>query len=70
MSFTNIGTIDRIVRVVLGVILLSLIFVGPKSQWGALGLILIATAVIQWCPAYFIANFSTCNSPTNKEKRK
>lgn len=69
MFLTNLGTADRIARIVLGLFLVSLAFMGPKSMLGWLGLIPIATAVIQWCPAYFIANFSTAKSTTkNREK--
>ena len=48
----NIGNTDRLIRIVLGLILLSLAFVGPKTPWGYLGLILIATGIVRWCPAY------------------
>lgn len=55
----NVGTIDRVIRLVLGLVLLALVFVGPKTLWGLLGLIPIATAVISWCPAYSLLGLRT-----------
>ena len=55
----NIGTADRVLRVVLGLVLLSLAFVGPQSAWGYLGLIPLATALIGSCPLYAAFGLST-----------
>lgn len=55
----NIGTIDRIIRVILGVVLLSLVFVGPRTPWGWFGIIPLTTALIGWCPVYRILSLST-----------
>jgi hypothetical protein len=60
----NIGTIDRIIRVVVGLVALSLIFVGPKSLWGLLGLIPLVTALVGWCPPYAMLGIKTCRSST------
>jgi hypothetical protein len=59
----NIGSADRIIRIVIGLAVLSLYFVGPKSVWALLGLIPLATAAIGWCPPYKILGISTCNVP-------
>ena len=50
----NVGGIDRAVRIVVGLALLSLILVldGNARWWGLLGLPLLATGIIRWCPAY------------------
>jgi hypothetical protein len=48
----NVGTVDRVLRIVAGVILIALVFVGPQTPWGWIGVIPIATALIGWCPAY------------------
>lgn len=56
----NIGMIDRIIRVIVGLAILSLAFVGPQSAWGYLGIIPIATALIGWCPPYALLGISTC----------
>lgn len=57
---TNAGTIDRVVRVVLGLGLLSLIVVGPQTLWGLLGLVLLGTGVIGSCPIYSVLGIDTC----------
>ena len=56
----NVGAIDRLVRVVLGLVLLSLVFVGPKTLWGLVGLVPLVTGLARFCPAYGIAGVSTC----------
>jgi hypothetical protein len=58
----NIGTIDRFIRIVVGLAALSLVFVGPKSLWGLLGLVPLATAAIGWCPPYAMLGIKTCRS--------
>ncbi|MCP1673544.1 hypothetical protein J2T57_000636 [Natronocella acetinitrilica] len=58
----NVGGIDRIARAVLGLAILSLVFVGPQTAWGWLGLIPLATAAIGYCPAYSPFGFRTCRS--------
>lgn len=58
----NIGTVDRYARIVLGVGLIALVFVGPKSLWGLLGLIPLITGLARFCPAYSVAGIRTCGS--------
>lgn len=58
----NVGTIDRTLRIVLGLGLLSLVFVGPQTLWGLVGLIPLLTGLAKFCPAYSIAGMSTCSS--------
>jgi len=48
----NIGRVERIIRVVLGLGILSLAFVGPRSPWGYLGLAPLLTGLVGWCPPY------------------
>ena len=55
----NMGGIDRILRGIVGVILIALVFVGPQTPWGWIGLIPLVTAFVSFCPAYFPFNFST-----------
>jgi len=56
----NEGTVDRIVRVIAGLVILSLAFIGPKTAWGYLGLIPIATGLVGYCPAYSLFGINTC----------
>jgi len=56
----NIGGLDRILRIVAGLALLSLVFVGPHTPFGWLGLVLIGTSVIGWCPPYALLGINTC----------
>ena len=60
----NEGAIDRALRVVLGIALLSLVFFGPQTPWGWLGLIPLATGLIGWCPLYAMVGASTCPAST------
>ncbi len=57
----NIGTIDRVLRILVGLAVLSLAFIGPKTPWGYAGLILVVTAVINFCPIYRIIGVNTCS---------
>ncbi len=63
----NVGMIDRLLRVVVGLVLLSLVFVGPKTMWGLIGLIPLVTAVFGFCPAYALFGIRTCQ--LNRERR-
>lgn len=56
----NEGTADRVVRFALGLALLSLVFVGPQTLWGLLGLIPITTALLGSCPVYTLLGINTC----------
>ena len=56
----NEGNVDRAVRVVAGLIILSLAFIGPKSAWGYVGLLPIITGLVGFCPAYSLFGISTC----------
>jgi hypothetical protein len=56
----NEGSIDRIVRIVAGLVLISLVFIGPQSPWGWIGVVPLATGLIGWCPAYTLFGIDTC----------
>jgi membrane protein implicated in regulation of membrane protease activity len=60
MFKTNVGGIDRIARIVVGIVLIALVFVGPKTAWGWLGLIPLITGVFSTCPLYSLIGFSSC----------
>lgn len=56
----NEGTIDRALRVILGLVLLSLVFVGPQTLWGLIGLVPLVTGLVGTCPVYSLLGISTC----------
>jgi hypothetical protein len=55
----NIGSVDRTIRIILGIVLIALVFVGPQTPWGWIGLVPLVTALIGWCPAYTVVGVST-----------
>lgn len=57
---TNEHPVERVLRVILGLGVLSLAFVGPKTPWGYLGLIPLATGLLGTCPLYTLLGWSTC----------
>lgn len=64
MMKQNLGNVDRAIRIVVGVGLLALVFVGPQTPWGYVGLIPLLTGVVGFCPAYCPLGLSTCRVPT------
>jgi hypothetical protein len=56
----NEGTLDRAVRVVVGLGLLALVFVGPHTWLGLLGLVPLLTGVVGFCPLYRALGVRTC----------
>jgi len=60
---TNEGTADRVIRVVVGLGILSLIFVGPKSLWGLIGFVPLLTGLVGFCPLYRLVGMNTCAVP-------
>jgi Protein of unknown function (DUF2892) len=57
---TNEHPVERAIRVVLGLAVLSLLFVGPRTMWGLVGLVPLATGLLGSCPIYTLFGFSTC----------
>ncbi len=55
----NVGAIDRMIRLILGIVLVTLVFVGPKTNWGWIGLIFLITSVISFCPLYLPFRINT-----------
>ncbi len=58
----NIGSIERIIRVIAGLGILPLAFVGPQSIWAFLGVIPLVTGLVGWCPPYALFGISTCKN--------
>jgi hypothetical protein len=59
----NEGQMDRGIRIVVGLILLSMVVIGPKTAWGYIGLIPLLTGAIGFCPAYALFGIRTCPTP-------
>jgi hypothetical protein len=57
---SNVGGIDRILRIAIGIALIGLAATGSVGWWGWLGIIPLATGAIGWCPPYAILGLSTC----------
>ena len=57
---TNEGTIDRAVRVIVGLVLIALAATGTVGVWGWIGIMPLLTGAIGFCPAYSIFGMSTC----------
>ncbi|MCJ7690647.1 MAG: DUF2892 domain-containing protein [Clostridiaceae bacterium] len=58
----NVGSIDKVIRYIIGVALLSLLFTVPGNLkfWGLIGLVPILTAAFSFCPLYTIFGIKTC----------
>lgn len=60
MLAKNEGNFDRILRVIVGAALISLVFVGPQTAWGWVGLVPLITGLAGTCPAYSLLGINTC----------
>ncbi len=63
----NVGGVDRIVRIIAGAFLLSLVFVGDQIigqnvVWGWIGIVPLATGIFKFCPAYTLFGLKTCTA--------
>lgn len=63
MFATNVGTVDRVLRIVVGLVLLGLFFAYPDASWRywtLIGIVPLATGLFSTCPAYSLIGVSTC----------
>lgn len=60
----NVGGIDRILRIVIGLVLIALTVTGTIGVWGWIGIVPIATAAMGFCPLYTVLGMSTCPTKT------
>jgi hypothetical protein len=58
----NIGTIDRVLRIVGGLALIALAATGAVGWWGWIGVVPLASALLGWCPAYTLLGIKTCST--------
>ena len=56
----NVGSVDRVLRVLVGIALLAIVFVGPQTPWGWIGLVPLITGLVGVCPAYRLVGLRTC----------
>jgi len=57
----DIGTIDRSLRIVAGLLLIGLSLSGVIGAWGWIGLVPLATGIFRFCPVYTLLGIKTCN---------
>lgn len=57
---SNVGGIDRILRIVVGAVLIGLTLAGSIGVWGWVGVVPLATGLIGFCPLYRVFGFSSC----------
>jgi hypothetical protein len=57
---TNVGGIDKILRIVAGLILIALGIMGIGAPWTFIGIVPLATGLMGWCPAYKLIGVNTC----------
>jgi Protein of unknown function (DUF2892) len=65
---TNVGTVDRAVRIAAGALLILATLMGWIGAWGWIGLVPLATGIFRFCPAYLPFGMSTCPMNTSKPK--
>ncbi len=64
----NVGTVDRVVRILAGLALIAATLLGYIGVWGWIGIVPIATGVFRFCPAYVPFGLRTCATEAGKAK--
>ena len=62
----NEGTLDRTLRVLVGLGVLAVVFVGPQTPWGYIGIVPLATGLLGSCPLYSLLGINTCALSSKK----
>lgn len=65
---TNVGGIDRILRIAVGALLIVLAALNVIGLWGYIGVVLVATGLLRVCPAYLPFGISTCGNKSGGAK--
>jgi len=65
---TNVGTVDRVLRVVIGLVLIGLAATGRVGAWGWIGILPLLTGIVRVCPAYGILGVKTCATSKSNAK--
>jgi hypothetical protein len=63
IKLQNVGTVDQVLRIIVGIALIAIVFVGPKTPWGWIGVIPLFTGIFRFCPAYSLFGLRTCKRP-------
>jgi hypothetical protein len=58
----NVGTIDRAIRIIVGIVLIALAFTGTIGMWGYIGIVFLLTGLFRVCPAYSLIGVNTCGT--------
>lgn len=58
----NVGSVDRAIRIIAGLVLIGLAATGTIGVWGYIGVVPLATGLIGWCPAYLPFGIKTCKT--------
>jgi Inner membrane protein YgaP-like, transmembrane domain len=66
----NIGSFGRIIRIVIGLGILSLAVVGPQTPWALLGIVPLVTGIVGWCLPYHLLGMNTCGTCGKDESGK
>lgn len=56
----NVGGIDRILRIVVGIVLIALTLMGTIGVWGWIGVVPLVTGLFKFCPLYSVIGMNTC----------
>ena len=56
----NVGGIDKILRIIVGLALISMVFIGPQTIWGWVGVVPLLTGLFNFCPFYPLLGLNTC----------
>jgi hypothetical protein len=63
----NVGTVDRLLRITVGLVLIVLAAMGKIGWWGYVGVVPLATGLFRFCPAYTLLGIQTCPSRSAKK---
>ncbi|MEW6559323.1 MAG: DUF2892 domain-containing protein [Pseudomonadota bacterium] len=56
----NVGGIDRILRIIVGIVLIALTLMGTIGVWGWIGIVPLVTGLFKFCPLYSVLGMNTC----------
>lgn len=62
----NEGKLDRVLRVLAGIALISAAVMGPAAPWGYIGIVPLATGLMGWCPLYTLLGINTCGMKSSE----